>query len=192
MQRGWAVKGVIVFTSVLKIDSVVAHLQNDLQWDFREPLPSGAYLESLLLEMLQGFSHCPSSTLSLPPAFSCVLPVFFFFSICFPLSSVTKGKTSSLAFLALFLHSLPLFFSLMWCAGDTWPTPNLQAMCCNCFLLLVRNSPTSLKNKSIILHLFITAFLNVCTGYACKCVEDVRHTDMFMWWLCLQLCLHRW
>lgn len=85
MQRGWAVKWVIVFTSVLKIDSVVSHLQNDLRWDFREQLPPGASLESLLLEMLQGFSHCPSSSLTLPRALSYVLPLFSSFlsvSLC--------------------------------------------------------------------------------------------------------------
>lgn len=76
MQTGWAVKCVIVFPPLLKIDSVASHLQNDPHWDFRERLPSGANLESLLLATLQGFSHCPSSSLSLPPSFSPVLPLF--------------------------------------------------------------------------------------------------------------------
>lgn len=87
------------------------------------------------------------------------------------------------------LLSLALFFSCTPSKGVSWPTPNLQPMCCDCFMLVVKKKKISLKNKSIVMHFFLTAFLNVCTG--CKSVEGVRHArscDVFVS-ICLCCCL---
>ena len=100
-------------------------------------------------------------------------------SICVSLPSVTKGTISFPASRALPLHSLALSPSLVLShvvfRGDAWPTPSLQAMCCNCFWLEVKKINTSILNAGKHFHSLaaaIAAFLNVW---------------MFTWRLCLQL-----
>lgn len=127
----------------------------------------------LLLKMLQGFSHCPSSSLCLPLS----LKPSLFSSICFSLSFVTKDKISSFAFLAFLHHSLSLSFSL---SHGVQGILGRHPICRRCVVIafcwwLKKTQPPP---KFILVHLFVAASLNVCTWYAFQSVGDVGHAHV--------------